>query len=141
MLGDPAQLPPVKGGGFFTEAEPDVMLTQIHRQAEDDPIIRLSQIVRAGGEIAYGVYGETPRHPPRARSRRRRCSRPTRCWSASTARGALYNQRIRNARGFEEPLPVAGDKLVCLRNDRTKGLINGGLWRVEALAAACARIS
>ena len=42
VLGDPAQLPPVKGGGFFTEAEPDVMLTEIHRQAEDDPIIRLS---------------------------------------------------------------------------------------------------
>ena len=35
--------------------------------------------------------------------------------------------------GFNEPLPVAGDRLVCLRNDRTKGLINGGLWRVEAL--------
>ncbi len=28
---------------------------------------------------------------------------------------------------------MAGDKLVCLRNDRVKGLINGGLWRVEAL--------
>src|ERR1700722_6360302 len=43
VLGDPAQLPPVKGGGYFTETEPDVMLTEIHRQAEDDPIIRLSQ--------------------------------------------------------------------------------------------------
>ena len=26
VLGDPAQLPPIQGGGFFTEAEPDVML-------------------------------------------------------------------------------------------------------------------
>ena len=59
VLGDPAQLPPVKGGGFFTEAEPDVMLTTIHRQAQDDPIIRLSEIVRSGGEIAYGQYGES----------------------------------------------------------------------------------
>ena len=40
VLGDPAQLPPVKGGGFFTEAEPDVMLTEVHRQAADNPIIR-----------------------------------------------------------------------------------------------------
>ena len=31
VLGDPAQLPPVRGGGFFTEAEPDVMLTEVHR--------------------------------------------------------------------------------------------------------------
>ena len=44
-----------------------------------------------------------------------------------------YNQRMRDLKGFSEPLPVAGDRLVCLRNDRTKGLINGGLWRVETL--------
>ena len=45
----------------------------------------------------------------------------------------MYNQRIRELLGLKEALPVAGDKLVCLRNDRVKGLINGGLWRVEAL--------
>jgi exodeoxyribonuclease-5 len=31
--GDPGQLPPVKGAGFFTEAEPGAMLTEVHRQA------------------------------------------------------------------------------------------------------------
>ena len=46
VLGDPAQLPPVKGGGYFTEAEPDMMLTEVHRQAADNPIIRLSMMVR-----------------------------------------------------------------------------------------------
>src|SRR5208283_2536336 len=59
VLGDPAQLPPVKGGGYFTEAEPDVMLTEVHRQAADNPIIRLSMAIRAGGELAPGAYGET----------------------------------------------------------------------------------
>ncbi|MEO8669294.1 MAG: AAA family ATPase, partial [Bauldia sp.] len=39
VLGDPAQLPPIAGGGFFTESEPDSMLTEVHRQAADDPII------------------------------------------------------------------------------------------------------
>ncbi|MHA7872284.1 MAG: ATP-dependent DNA helicase, partial [Hyphococcus sp.] len=29
VLGDPAQLPPVKGGGFFTDCAPDFMLTEI----------------------------------------------------------------------------------------------------------------
>jgi AAA domain len=28
VLGDPAQLPPIQGGGFFTDAEPDAMLTE-----------------------------------------------------------------------------------------------------------------
>ena len=59
VLGDPFQLPPVKGGGFFTDGAPDVMLTQIHRQAQDNPIIRLSEVVRSGGELGLGDYGET----------------------------------------------------------------------------------
>ncbi|HEY3796257.1 MAG TPA: AAA family ATPase, partial [Bradyrhizobium sp.] len=40
VLGDPAQLPPIQGGGFFTNSEPDAMLTEVHRQAQDDPIVR-----------------------------------------------------------------------------------------------------
>jgi exodeoxyribonuclease-5 len=132
VLGDPAQLPPVKGGGFFTEADPDVMLTQIHRQAEDNPIIRLSQIVRNGGEISYGAYGES------RVIRREEIEAPMVLSADQVLVGLnrtrrLYNQRIRTLRGLVEPLPVAGDKLVCLRNDRSKGLINGGLWRVEEL--------
>jgi exodeoxyribonuclease-5 len=42
-----------------------------------------------------------------------------------------YNARLRERRGFTSPLPVAGDKLVCLRNNRNKGLFNGGLWIVK----------
>ena len=59
VLGDPAQLPPVKGGGFFTEAEPDFMLTEVHRQEADNPIVRMSMIVREGGRLERGTYGES----------------------------------------------------------------------------------
>src|SRR6187455_1307048 len=59
VLGDPAQLPPVKGGGFFTEAEPDVMLTEVHRQARDNPIIRLSMTIRDDVRLPLGRHGET----------------------------------------------------------------------------------
>src|SRR4029079_9418965 len=58
VLGDPAQLPPVSGGGFFTAADPDIMLTEVHRQAANDPIIRLSMTVREGGELSEGSHGE-----------------------------------------------------------------------------------
>jgi exodeoxyribonuclease-5 len=30
-------------------------------------------------------------------------------------------------------MPAVGEKLVCLRNDKTKGLLNGGTWTVQAL--------
>ena len=42
-----------------------------------------------------------------------------------------YNVRLRERRGFADPLPVVGDKLVCLRNNRNKGLFNGALWVVK----------
>jgi exodeoxyribonuclease-5 len=33
-------------------------------------------------------------------------------------------------------MPAAGDKLVCLRNNRRKGLLNGALWSVKEKPAA-----
>src|SRR5437763_15084804 len=47
VLGDPAQLPPIQGGGYFTEGKPDSSLTQVHRHAQNDPIVRLSMDIRA----------------------------------------------------------------------------------------------
>ncbi len=129
VLGDPAQLPPVKGAGFFTDSAPDVMLTEIHRQAQDNPIIRLSQKIREGGEVAYGDYGET-------RVIRRDDIDADRVMEADQILVGLnktrraYNSRIRQLLGREGFSPVADDKLVCLRNDHEKGLLNGGLWRV-----------
>ena len=133
VLGDPAQLPPIQGGGFFTDCEPDAMLTEIHRQAKDDPIIRLSEIVRSGGEIAYGRYGDS-RVIRRDEIDAAEVLAADQILVGVNRTRRLYNQRIRQLQGTEAPLPVAGDKLVCLRNDRAKGLINGGLWRVESLS-------
>ena len=48
VLGDPGQLPPIKGEGAFTRDAPDVMLTEIHRQAEESAIIRLATMARQG---------------------------------------------------------------------------------------------
>jgi exodeoxyribonuclease-5 len=133
VLGDPFQLPPVKGGGFFTESAPDVMLTQIHRQAHDNPIIRLSEVVRSGGELKEGAYGET-RVIRRAAVDAAEVLGADQVLVGTNRTRRAYNQRMRDLNGFKEALPVAGDRLVCLRNDRAKGLINGGLWRVEGLS-------
>ena len=130
VLGDPAQLPPIQGGGYFTDAEPDVMLTEVHRQAQDDPIVRLSMDIRAGNRLAEGQYGDT-------QVVRRENLDPQRVIDADqvlvgrNATRRKYNMRMREHRGFAEPLPMAGDKLVCLRNNRRKGLFNGGLWVVK----------
>jgi len=132
VLGDPAQLPPVRGGGYFTSKTPDIMLTEIHRQARDNPIIDLATRVREGQELRPGQYGESlvmEGKPPvdlvrsadqiltGANATRRRC-----------------NARMRRLLGHgEDPCPVEGDKLVCLRNDHEVGLLNGTIWHTEAV--------
>jgi exodeoxyribonuclease-5 len=87
VLGDPAQLPPIQGGGFFTDAEPDAMLTEVHRQAQDDPIVRLSMAIRAGNPLAQGRYGATE-VVRRDALDPARVSAPIRFSSAATRRGA-----------------------------------------------------
>src|SRR6201984_3244024 len=125
VLGDPAQLPPIQGAGFFTDGTPDAMLTEVHRQAQDDPIVRMSMDIREGRELEIGRYGESE---VVARSE----LDPARVMAAdqilvgrNNTRRA-YNMRMRQRQNIEEALPVAGDKLVCLLNKRKKGLVNGG---------------
>lgn len=129
VLGDPAQLPPVKGGGFFTEHAPDFMLTDIRRQALDDPIVRMSMDVREGRGVQLGVYGDS-------KVIRRSDLSPGEvmaadqvlCGTNNTRRGLNY--RFRAQYGYTEDHPHEGDRVVCLKNDRLRQLYNGGLWHV-----------
>jgi len=130
VLGDPAQLPPISGGGYFTDAEPDAMLTEVHRQAQDDPIVRLSMEIRAGRPLTQGQYGETQVVRRDALDPKRVLDADQVLVGRNVTRRA-YNARLRERRGFADALPMAGDKLVCLRNNRRKGLFNGGLWMVK----------
>jgi ATP-dependent exoDNAse (exonuclease V) alpha subunit len=130
VLGDPAQLPPIQGGGFFTDAQPDAMLTEVHRQARDNPIVRLSMDIRAGNSLALGQYGDT-QVVQRAGLDPRRVLEADQVLVGRNVTRRAYNARLRERRGFAGALPVAGDKLVCLRNNRRKGLFNGGLWVVR----------
>jgi exodeoxyribonuclease V len=130
VLGDPAQLPPIQGGGFFTDCEPDAMLTEVHRQARNDPIVRLSMAIRAGERLAPGAYGETQVVRKSELDPQRVLDADQVLVGRNVTRRA-YNARMRERRGFTEALPMQGDKLVCLRNKRMKGLFNGGLWVIK----------
>ncbi len=134
VLGDTAQLPPVKSGGFFTDAEPDVMLTEVHRQAADNPIIRMSMTVREGGRLALGDYGDS-RVIRRAEIEAPRVMQSDQVLVGINKTRRAYNGRMRTLLGHAGDKPEIGEKLVCLRNDKKKGLLNGGTWIVTALHA------
>lgn len=132
VLGDPGQLPPVSGGGFFTEHEPDFMLDEIHRQAEGNPIVELSQKVRMGEELPYGDFGGGVRVISKSEVDADLVLGADQILVGTNRTRRRYNQRLRELKGFEGPIPAAGDKLVCLRNDPAKGLLNGSLWQVTS---------
>jgi exodeoxyribonuclease-5 len=129
VLGDPGQLPPVSGGGFFTEHEPDVLLTEIHRQARDNPIVDLAMRVREGLDIDYGDFGTAQVIRKNDVTQELVLGADQVLLGINRTR-RRYNQRLRELKGFDARYPQAGDKLVCLRNDAAKGLLNGSLWQV-----------
>jgi exodeoxyribonuclease-5 len=139
VLGDPAQLPPVKGEGFFINAAPDVMLTEVHRQAAENPIIRMSMDVREGRGLQYGTYGESRviRRSTLSKDELREMAMGADqiLCGLNKTRQAL-NTRVRAIKGLTgeiEPWhPVPTDRLVCLKNNKEKGFLNGGLWELHS---------
>ncbi|GHD10722.1 ATP-dependent RecD-like DNA helicase [Tianweitania populi] len=129
VLGDPGQLPPISGGGFFTEHEPDHLLTEIHRQARDNPIIQLALDVREGKEFMYGDFGAAQVISKDEVTQDLVLGADQVLVGTNRTR-RRYNARLRELKGFTAEFPQAGDKLVCLRNDPSKGLLNGSLWKV-----------
>jgi ATP-dependent exoDNAse (exonuclease V) alpha subunit len=131
VLGDPAQLPPVKGIGFFTEAEPDILLTEIHRQARDNPIIAMATDIRQGRALKVGTYGDS-RVITRAQADKGLYTSHDQMLVGTNKMRRGCNDEFRRLLGRNAtPFPVAGDKLVCLRNNGLLGLLNGSLWNVK----------
>ena len=129
VLGDPFQLPPVQGAGFFINEEPDIMLTEIHRQAADNPIIQLSMAVREGGFLEHGRYGESLVVGRDAVDRNAVLEADQVLVGRNRTR-LTYNDRLRELKGLPFHEPVVGDRMVCLRNNPRKRLLNGQIWIV-----------
>lgn len=134
VLGDPAQLPPVRGEGFFTSQKPDVSLTEIHRQALDSPVLRMATAVRNGEWLTPGDYGQGCFVGSMGDFTRRLASTVDQTLVGRNATRRTYNQNHRaNILGFKSLTPCVGDRLVCLRNNHDIGLLNGQLWKVESV--------
>ncbi len=131
VLGDPAQLPPIMGAGYFTEnVTPDVMLTDIHRQAEDNPIIAMATKVRNHETLPTGAYGESL-VAEKCHINETHAQAADQILVGRNKTRHASNNRMRSLYGRSDQLPVSEDKLVCLRNDHEVGLLNGAIWFVN----------
>lgn len=130
VLGDPGQLPPVSGAGFFTQTDPDYMLTEIHRQAKDNPIIYLATQVRQEMMPDFGEYGESKIVEKISTSN---VLDTDQLLVGRNSTRAEMNMKIRKLKKLDPDTPVVGDRIICLQNDKDLGIFNGGIFDIKEL--------
>lgn len=117
-LGDPGQLPPIDGDSTILN-NTHVMLDEVVRQAQDNPIIRLSMDIRAGKYINYSTEEKECRiiRPEEVTDRLLIGADQILCGKNIT-RHAI-NERMRRIKYGEQytPGPMNGDKVICLHNE------------------------
>lgn len=132
VLGDPGQLPPIRGEGAFTQAQPDVMLTEIHRQAGESAIIRLATMARQNQHIPYGEHDAHVWKLPRASVTPEQMLRGGQVICGRNATRIHLNIAMKRAAGFDTVYPASrGEKIICLKNRNDLGVINGMFLQLE----------
>ena len=139
VLGDPGQLPPITGAGYFTSGDPDFMLTEIHRQALGNPIISMATMVRQGNRLRVGRYGESRVYARHEGIEAAYSADQVICGRNATRKS--LNSSLRDRLGFFGTVPVGGDKVICLRNNPQKGLLNGTQWLVDSCTDEASHLS
>lgn len=127
VLGDPAQLPPVDGAGYFIDAAPDHLLTEIHRSALDSPVTRLATAVRncASGDRGYGIAGMDGDSGRTDDLHINDLDRFDQVLVGTNATRWNAIRLIRALAGRTEPAPMPGDRIICLANSGEADVFNG----------------
>lgn len=126
-LGDPAQLPPVKGEAGLIDGQPDVLLTELHRSAADSPVTRIATAVRSARESDWdlGIHcpdGDSGRYSSVSVGQLNDFDQVL-CWKNAT-RWALIGH-MRSQLGRFDWRPVPGDRIMALVNSPNAGVLNG----------------
>lgn len=133
VLGDPAQLPPVRDEGYFTSRNPDFFLDEIHRQAAGSPVLQLATRARQGQHLPLGDYGGGTKVISAGTLTLQDLASFDQVIVGKNVTRKNINHRMRTGvLGRKGPLPEPGDKLICLRNDYDAGVLNGSQWICES---------
>ncbi len=129
-VGDHGQLPPISGG-FNLMDKPELKLENIHRQAENNPIIKVSILAREEGKIPYQKWdkkvfkitmGEAFEYYDDLFSSYNQDLLILCNFNNTRLR---LNQAVRKYKEFEEQTPMRNDRVICLRNNHEKYIYNG----------------
>ena len=127
FCGDGAQLPPVNGTCPLLE-KPHYTMTEIVRQAADNPIIQVATMAREGKTIPYGNYGESVcvirKNALSLQERKRLFLKADQIICGRNKTRLDLNNEVRAYKGLsrEDFLPQEGEKVICTLNDWEKPL-------------------
>lgn len=126
VLGDPAQLPPVEGGGYFINHRPDHLLTEIHRSAWDSPVTRVATAVRQShlSDRLFGIAGADGVSGRRKLNGGELLDFDQVIVGTNRTRWQFINV-LRSLRGLTRVVPQPDDKIIVLANNKTHRVFNG----------------
>ena len=123
LVGDGFQLPPVMDTDVLNLEPADISLTEVHRVALDNPIIRFATQIRSGGEPDFNEYKDDNKtigvcsinHPKLYKS-----LVDNQCQAICGRNKTRHdiNSKMRAALGYEPNSLLAGEEIVCLENWR-----------------------
>lgn len=137
-IGDHGQLPPIGKDNFNLMEDPEFILTEIHRQALESPIIQLSMEARKEGWIEFGIYGNAVAKlhwsDPRAKAVIDRYNKDSDlialCGMNQTR--CDINKIIRKKYGYKG-FPKPGEKIICLKNNKNTMVMNGQIGKLQEI--------
>lgn len=115
FLGDNNQLPPITGISSVM-LHPDFTLTKIMRQAEDDPIVFISQCILKGIDVDYGTYGLSSVVDSMKIDSHIVTDYDIIICAKNKTRERLNNEIRTNVLHYGDD-PVIGDKIICRQNN------------------------
>ncbi len=131
-VGDPFQLQPVEGKPYWNT--PDYVLSEIMRQAADNPIIRLAHDVRLGRGLRAGTYGETIITNDSLLQAGPDMDDFDQVLTFRHVTRCRYTAMYREAMGWTVPgddEPKTGETIMMRSNHKELGVANGDMFVVE----------
>jgi exodeoxyribonuclease V len=143
-VGDNGQLPPIEGTNNYLK-EPDAVLSEIVRQAENNPIIKLATMARMDQEIPYGDYGNVlilNKNTIAPNQMRNLLLKADQVICGTNLTRNYWNNEIRKFKGIDiikHPLPIKDDKVIFTVNnwqlfldgEGKFNLVNGTIGNIE----------
>lgn len=131
-VGDSGQLPPIGKDNFSLMEDSNLKLEKIHRQALNNPIIKLSLHVRRNGCIPTKVFGpgvakfNYDSNVPRDILYNYNFKTNSQILCGMNKTRVTLNNLVRGVHKYDDRCePYAGEKLICLKNNKKINIMNG----------------